>query len=117
MQHPSPRIGQSSTNGMDPDIGPSRARVRTLAYVMACVPALGIGYVLLRMPLQVADSLTLILDAAEFRSVWESFYAHTGGSGYFRPLFYAEITLLFDLAHGHYQLTYRLSTRRLCSRS
>ena len=60
------------------------------------------------MPLQVADSLTLILDAAEFSSAWESFRSHAGGSGYFRPLFYAEIKLLFDLAHGHYQLTYRL---------
>ncbi|MSO84038.1 MAG: hypothetical protein EXQ53_12220, partial [Acidobacteria bacterium] len=108
MQHPNPRVGQSSTGGIGQNLEPSRTSARTLAYALAAVPALAIGYVLLRMPLQVTDSLTLILDAAESRSVWESFYAHTAGNGYFRPLFYAEIKLLFDVAQGQYQLTYRL---------
>jgi hypothetical protein len=108
MWRPNLRGGDSSTGGVEPHVERSRNSARTLAYAMACVPALAIGYVLLRMPLQVADSLTLILDAAEFSSAWESFLSHTGGSGYFRPLFYTEVKLLFDLSNGHYQLAYRL---------
>jgi hypothetical protein len=75
---------------------------------MACVPGLAISYLLLRMPLQVGDSLTLVLDAAESPSVWASFYSHLSNVGYFRPLFYAQVKAVFDLAQGDYHLAYRL---------
>jgi hypothetical protein len=83
------------------------SRARALAYAAACVPMLAICYVLLQMPLQVQDMLTEVLDAAQSRSVWQAFSDHLAGNGYFRPLFYAEVKWVFDLAHGHYQLAYR----------
>jgi hypothetical protein len=70
------------------------------------VLALAIGRDLLHMPLQVSDSLSLIADAALAPSAWDAFYQHLSGSGYFRPLFYAEVKALFDL--GHHFLAYRL---------
>ena len=72
----------------------------------AAVLALAIGRDLLHMPLQVSDSLSLIADAALAPSAWDAFYGHLSGSGYFRPLFYAEVKALFDL--GHHFLAYRL---------
>ncbi len=76
------------------------------AFIAAAVLALAIGRDLLHMPLQVSDSLSLITDAALAPSAWDSFYGALSGSGYFRPLFYAEIKALFDL--GHHFLAYRL---------
>ena len=67
------------------------SRTRALAYAAACVPMLAICYVLLRMPLQVQDMLTEVLDAAQSQSVWRAFSDHLAGNGYFRPLFYAEV--------------------------
>lgn len=80
-----------------------------LAYAAAAALAVSIGHDLLHMPLQVSDSLSLIADAARASSAWEAFYSHLSGSGYFRPMFYAEIKVLFDLAGGDsYHLVYRL---------
>jgi hypothetical protein len=60
------------------------------------------------MPLQVGDCLTLILDAQRARSAWDTFYNHLGSNGYFRPMFYAEVKMLFDVAGGAYAVTYRV---------
>lgn len=87
----------------------SRTRViPAVAFTAAAVLAVALGHDLSHMPLQVSDCLSLILDAARASSAWEAFYGHLSGTGYFRPLFYAEIKMLFDLAQGHYVLTYRL---------
>ena len=83
-------------------------RARAFAYTAACVPALAISYILLHMPLQVQDMLTEVLDAGQEHSVWQAFYDHLAGNGYMRPLFYAEVKFFLDIAHGHYQLSYRL---------
>ena len=78
------------------------------AFAAAAVLALAISHDLLHMPLQVNDCLSLILDASLSPSVRDTFYQHLSEAGHFRPLFYAEIKMLFDVANGHYALTYRL---------
>src|SRR5688500_12707903 len=76
------------------------------AFGAASVMGLAIGHDLLHMPLQVSDSLSLMADAALSPSAWNAFYSQLAGSGYFRPLFYAEVKWLFDL--GNHAFTYRL---------
>ncbi len=79
-----------------------------LAFVGGAVLALGVAHDLLHMPLQVNDCLSEILDASLSPSAGDTFYQHLSEAGHFRPLFYAEIKMLFDVANGHYALTYRL---------
>ena len=80
-----------------------------LAYASAAVLALAIGRDLLHMPLQVADSLTLVLDAAQpERTVWSEFRSRLSDTDYLRPVYYATIKLVSDLGNGHYFLAYRL---------
>lgn len=87
----------------------SRSRTcRLAAFAGAAVLALGIGHDLLHMPLQVSDSLSLILDAARSPSAWHEFQAHLTDVNYFRPLRYATIKVVSDLGQGHYFLAYRL---------
>lgn len=81
---------------------------RLAACSAAIVLALGVGHDLLHMPLQVADSLSLILDAAISPSAWSDFRAHLSEVAYFRPMRYATIKLVSDLSGGYYALAYRL---------
>lgn len=79
-----------------------------VAFASAAVLGLAIGHDLLHMPLQVSDSLSLILDAAWSPSAWHEFHAHLSDVNYFRPLRYATIKIVSDLGQGHYFLAYRL---------
>jgi hypothetical protein len=91
------------------DSGVRRRIISTAAVLAALVLALAIGHDLLHMPLQVSDSLSLIADAARVPTAWQAFFSHLAGAGYFRPMFYAEIKLLYDLTGGDsLQLVYRL---------
>lgn len=83
-------------------------KCRLIAFACAAVLALGIGHDLLHMPLQVSDSLSLILDAARSPSPWHEFQAHLTDVNYFRPLRYATIKIVSDLGQGNYFLAYRL---------
>jgi hypothetical protein len=76
-------------------------------WVLAATFALAISSDLLRMPVQVYDSLGELLDAQASPSAWHSFVGATGAQAYFRPLRIAQIKLLFDVADGHYWLVYR----------
>jgi hypothetical protein len=82
--------------------------VRLLAVAAAAVLAIGIGHDLLHMPLQVGDSLAPLLDAVRGSSPWSEFRGHLAQSGYFRPMRFAIIKVVSDLANGHYMLAYRL---------
>jgi hypothetical protein len=84
------------------DISPN-----AIASVLAAVIAAFLANDLLRMPLQVPDSLTLILDAAQSPSPWATFTNYLNNAGYFRPFFYLQNKVLFDLSNGHVALTYR----------
>jgi hypothetical protein len=65
-----------------------------------------LGYGLLHMPLQVNDSLQKIVDAGHSPGVLASFTSEIGTTD-FRPLWVAEIKLLFDLSRGHVHLAYK----------
>ena len=78
------------------------------ACAAAVVLALGVGHDLLHMPLQVSDSLSLILDAAISPSAWSDFYRHLSEVAYFRPMRFVTIKVVADLSGGNYALGYRL---------
>lgn len=77
------------------------------AWALAAVFAAAIAYDLLRMPIQVYDSLGELLDAQASPNVWRSFVDATTTEGYFRPLRIAQIKMLFDVADGNYWPVYR----------
>ena len=77
------------------------------AYVCAALLAGSLSYGLLRMPLQVHDSLDEILAAQQSPGVWASFTSTIGETAYFRPLRIAETKLLFDISGGHYFAAYK----------
>ena len=66
--------------------------------------SLGCG--LLRVPLQVQDSLPKIVEAGRSPGVWASFTSEIGTTD-FRPLWMAETKLLFDLSRGHVHIAYK----------
>ena len=82
--------------------------VEFAAFGAAAVLAVAVGHDLLHMPLQVSDSLSLILDAALSPSAWSDFRAHVSEVAYFRPMRYATIKVVADLGGGHYALAYRV---------
>jgi hypothetical protein len=85
---------------------PERSRRAVLA--LAAVLAAAIAYDLWRMPVQVSDALTEILDAQASPSIATSFANAIGTTSYLRPLRIAQIKALFDLAQGRsYRLVYR----------
>jgi hypothetical protein len=81
---------------------------RTAVVALAAVLAAAMAYDLWRMPVQVSDALTEILDAQESPSIAASFGNAIGTAAYLRPLRIAQIKALFDLAQGrYYHLVYR----------
>jgi hypothetical protein len=80
-------------------------RAALAASAAAAVLAVGVGHDLLHMPLQVSDSLSLILDAALSPSAWSDFRAHLSEVAYFRPMRYATIKVVADLSGGDYALS------------
>lgn len=87
--------------------GVPRLDPRGAAYLVTGVIALSFSYALMRMPIQLSDSLAQILNVQQSPSVYATFAATAQRGAYLRPMFLAEIDVLFDLAHGHYWLVYR----------
>lgn len=84
-----------------------RLSPRAAAYIVAAIVAASFFYDLLRMPVQVSDSLIEILDVQRSPSIYDTFVANAQGAAYLRPLRLAVIKGLFDVADGHYWLAYR----------
>ena len=80
---------------------------RTATYLVATVISLSFSYDLLRMPIQVSDSLVELLAVQKSPSVYATFVENIGAGAYLRPLRLAQVKALFDLADGHYWLAYR----------
>ena len=86
---------------------------RRAMFVLATVVALSIAYDLMRMPIQRADALQDMLDVQSSPSIYATFVGNlgggesTGGSSLLRPLKFAQIKVLFDLAGSHYWLVFR----------
>ena len=81
---------------------------RIAALALAVVLSAAIAGDLLRMPVQLSDSLGEILDAYQSPSIAATFEAGTRNPAYLRPLRLAQIKTLFDAAQGrYYWLVYR----------
>jgi hypothetical protein len=84
-----------------------RSSPRAAIYLLAAIVAASLAYDLLRMPVQLFDSLPELLDVQKSPSVRSTFVSALGTGGYLRPLRLAQIKSVFDVAHGHYWLAYR----------
>jgi hypothetical protein len=80
---------------------------RMTPWVVTAVMAATVCYSVLRIPLQVTDSLVPMLDAQRMSSVVGAFASGSGASSYFRPLRAAQIQALFELSNGHYFLAFK----------
>jgi hypothetical protein len=82
-------------------------RWRGLSYAFALVIALGLGYFIFKMPLQVSDDVTQILRAQElsFREILRS--ELNPRAAYLRPMMMILINFVFELAHGRYFVTFK----------
>ena len=90
-----------------PGSGVRRLDPRGTAYLVAGIIALSFAYDLMRVPIQVSDSLTEILDVQRSPSLYATGVANVQGGAYLRPLRLVQIKMLFDMADGHYWLVYR----------
>jgi dolichyl-phosphate beta-glucosyltransferase len=106
------RFRKQPAHASDDDSEPPQERLglfsaRVWAYILAAVVAAALAYDLLRIPVQVFDALEEILAAQQSSSRLSSFINASFNAAYLRPLRIAQIKALFDLADGHYWLTYR----------
>ena len=89
----------------------ARDRVRVTAlhavYAVAGVIALNLAYGLMRMPVQISDSIEQLVYAQRSPSLIAHFAAWSQEGAYLRPMFHTVVKVLFDLSHGHYWLAYR----------
>lgn len=82
-------------------------RARVGAYTLAGILAVGVAYDLWRMPVQVHDALTEIVEAEASPSVAASFRGALGSNAYLRPLRIAEIKALLDAGGARPWRVYR----------
>ncbi len=94
----------SFADSADPQ-GPRRSRL--IAWAVTAIMATTVCYSVLRIPLQVTDSLVPMLDAQRIPSVAAAFTGGATDAGYFRPLRSAQIQALFEFSHGHYFLAFK----------
>ena len=82
--------------------------MRRWAFVFALAAALSSAYDLARIPVQVSDSLGIILNLQSISSPAEAFrQALVLDVGYLRPLRPAQIKVVLDASQGHYTLAFR----------
>ena len=86
---------------------PSDRYPRAAAYLVAVIVAASFADDLLRIPVQISDSLSQLLNVQQTPSALATFAAWVQQGAYLRPVFWVEVDVLFDLAHGHYWLAYR----------
>jgi hypothetical protein len=85
----------------------ARIDARRSTYLIAALLAASFSYDLMRMPIQVSDSLSLLLDVQQSPSLLFTFIKEATRGTYLRPAFHVQIKMLFDLADGHYWLVFR----------
>lgn len=76
------------------------------AYAAGFVLALGLGFCIWGIPLPVRDFTTFMFEFQQ-ESPWETLVKRTFATNYFRPLFFMQWRLQFDLSNGHYVLAFR----------
>ena len=77
-----------------------------MAWSTAALMALVVSVAVLRNPVQVTDSLVPILRVQD-ASVGQVFTSKVGGAGFFRPLYWVQIKVLFEGSRGHYAMAYK----------
>src|SRR5688572_5727757 len=88
--------------------GGSPGGMRRWAYVLALASALSFAYDLAHIPVQVSDSLGVILNVRPIPSAAEAFRRTLSlDAGYFRPLRVAQIKAVLDGSRGEYTLAFR----------
>lgn len=79
----------------------------TLAsYLVAAALTLGVGACVWAIPLPVTDFTTYMFEFQQ-ESLGETFVKRFFATNYFRPLFFVQWKLQFDLSNGHYLLAFR----------
>ncbi|MGH9346755.1 MAG: hypothetical protein ACRD26_05755 [Vicinamibacterales bacterium] len=80
-------------------------RWRGAAYGVAIVLALGLGYFVVRIPVQLSDCLNNLIQVQE--QTWAQAVTAGIGGGYMRPFLWAQIKAVYELANGHYTTVFR----------
>ena len=75
------------------------------AYACAIVLALGVGYFVFRIPVQVTDCLANLIQVQG--QSWVQSVTAGVGAGYMRPLLWAQIKVMYELASGEYTVLFR----------
>jgi hypothetical protein len=87
---------------------PAGARTwRLAAWGLTAIVTLSVCYSLVRIPLQVHDSLIPILDAQKHGSVSAALTSSLRSRAYLRPFRMVQIQVLFELSRGHYFVAYK----------
>jgi hypothetical protein len=84
-----------------------RHRCQLVAWIATAIMAATVCYSVVRIPLQVTDTLVPMLEAQQIPSVLEAFASGATNAGYFRPLRAAQIQALFQASNGHYHLAFK----------
>ena len=87
-------------------VAPASNGWTTGAYVLALTLAIGIGACVWAIPLPVTDFTTYLFEFQQ-ESLAETFVKRFFATNYFRPLFFVQWKLQFDLSNGYYLLAFR----------
>jgi hypothetical protein len=88
-------------------LGGPNVTARRAMQVSTAIVALTFAYGLMQLPVQFSDSLEQLINAQQSSSVLAHFAEWSQRAAYLRPVFFAEVKALFDLAQGHYWLVFR----------
>lgn len=81
--------------------GSALTRWRAIAYVAAACAALGLGYFMVRSPLQISDCVDNLLEL-ERKSLVELFLNQLHQVGYMRPMLWVALKVAFEASGGYY---------------
>jgi hypothetical protein len=80
---------------------------RRIGYAVACAAAIVVAAFVAKIPVQVSDSLGNLLQVQQ-QTYRELFLNQLYANGYLRPLLWLQIKAAFDVAGGHYWLTFKV---------
>ena len=83
------------------------ARWGVAAWVAAAIMAAAVSLSVLRIPIQVTDSLIPLLQVQAAPSAAAVFRSYLGRTGFLRPVNWSQIKLLLDVSGGNYFLAFR----------
>ncbi|MCX6553077.1 MAG: hypothetical protein NTY02_19095, partial [Acidobacteria bacterium] len=81
---------------------------RRFAVATGLTFGLGAAWLVWRMPLQVSDSLLLMLDSLSAQSGWVFGWQHSDSGAFFRPLYLAQVKWLMDLSPADHTLSFKV---------